>query len=140
MGHTEIEARLRQVPLFGAMTEAAIAAIAELADDAGFAPGDRLTEEGQPGDTFMAITEGAAEVVRAGVVVRSLGPGEFIGEISLIDGKPRTATVAATAPTRVLVLRHDAFLELLDRYPSVRLGVLMALTERIRADAKRATD
>lgn len=140
MGQTETETSLRRVPLFSAMTDAAIAAIAEFVEDAEYAPGALLTEEGQPGDTFMVISDGAAEAARSGVVVRSLGPGEFIGEIALIDGKPRTATVAATAPTRALVLRRGAFLELLDRYPSVRLGVLMALTERIRSDAKRATD
>ena len=140
MGQTEFETQLRRVPLFSAMTDAAITAIAELVGEAGFAPGAHLTEEGAPGDAFYVLSSGAALVSRGGATVRSLGPGDFVGEISLIDGKPRTATVTASVPVRALVLRRDAFLSLLDRYPSVRLGVLMALTERIRADAKRATD
>ena len=140
MGQDDRETQLRRVPLFGAMTDAAIASIAELAETAEFGAGARLTVEGEPGDAFFALTAGAALVSRGGVTVRSLGPGDFVGEISLIDGKPRTATVTATAPIRALVLRRDAFLSLIDRFPSVRLGVLMALTERIRSDARRPTD
>ena len=140
MDQTEIERRLRQVPLFSAMTEPAIRAIAELVEPEAFAPGATLIEEGQPGDAFLVVTAGTAEVRRGGSALRQVGAGDFLGEISLIDGKPRTATVTATSPVAALILRRDAFLGLVDRFPSVRLGVLMALTERIRADAKRATD
>jgi CRP/FNR family cyclic AMP-dependent transcriptional regulator len=136
----ELETQLRRVPLFQAMTDAAIAAIAEHVEEVGFEPGARLTEEGAAGDAFFVLTTGAALVARGGATVRSLGPGDFVGEISLIDGKPRTATVTATAPVRALVVRRAAFLGLLDRFPSVRLGVLMALTERIRSDARQPTD
>jgi CRP/FNR family cyclic AMP-dependent transcriptional regulator len=72
--------------------------------------------------------------------VRTIESGDFVGEIALIDGKPRTATVTAATPVTALVIRRAGFLDLLDRYPSVRLGVLMALTERIRSDARRASD
>jgi CRP/FNR family transcriptional regulator, cyclic AMP receptor protein len=140
MDRTEIERRLRLVPLFSAMTDAAISAIAALTAPTDFDAGAVLIAEGTPGDAFLVLVSGTADVTREGALLRSLGSGHFVGEISLIDGKPRTATVTATSPVTALVLHRDGFLELIDRFPSVRLGVLMALTERIRSDAKRATD
>ena len=68
------------------------------------------------------------------MTLRELGPGDFLGEISLVDGRPRSATVTATGPVKALVIGRPAFLELMDRYGAVRLGVLMALTERVRGD------
>ncbi len=137
---SDIEDQLRRVPLFAAMTDAAIAAIAARTEEAAFPAGERLTVEGEAGESFIVLLDGAADVMRGATTVRRLGPGDFMGEISLIDGRPRTATVTLTAPARALVVRRPQFLELIDRFPSVRLGVLMALTERIRNDATTASD
>ena len=62
------------------------------------------------------------------------------GEISLVDGRPRTATATAAGPVNALVIRRPEFLELMDRFGAVRLGVLMALTERVRSDENAPFD
>jgi CRP/FNR family transcriptional regulator, cyclic AMP receptor protein len=125
---------LANVPLFQGMTESARDAVAGLAQETHFAVGDDVTREGDEGDAFYVIVDGRLVVSRNGLTLRDLGPGDFLGEISLVDGRPRTATVTASSPVKALVIRRPEFLELMDRYGAVRLGVLMALTERVRGD------
>jgi CRP/FNR family transcriptional regulator, cyclic AMP receptor protein len=125
---------LANVPLFQGMTESARDAVAGLAQETHFADGDDVTREGDEGDAFYVIIDGRLVVSRNGMTLRELGPGDFLGEISLVDGRPRTATVTAIGPVKALVIRRPEFLELMDRYGAVRLGVLMALTERVRGD------
>lgn len=126
---------LRLVPLFNGMTDRSFEAIAILASEAGYAPGDQLVRQGAPGDTFLIIASGRAQVERDGRTVRELGPGDFLGEISLVDGGPRTATVTALDPIHAYVIDRQGFLDLIDRIPVFRLEVLNALTQRIRATA-----
>ncbi len=137
---SDVETHLRRVPLFRGMTDTAIEAVAGLAVESAFDADAPLTVEGEPGDAFFVIVEGVARVTRGGRDVRALGPGDFVGEISLIDGRPRTATVTATEPLQALVIRRADFLALMDRFPSVRLGVLMAMTERVRANQRQDLD
>ena len=125
---------LANVPLFQGMTESARDAVAGLAQETHFDDGDDVTREGDEGDAFYVVVDGRLVVSRNGMTLRELGPGDFLGEISLVDGRPRTATVTATGPVKALVIRRPEFLELMDRYGAVRLGVLMALTERVRGD------
>ncbi len=133
----DVERHLRRVPLFEGMTDPAIEAVASVAAEEEYEPGTRLTTEGEPGDSFYVIVDGTASVARRDRPVRVLGPGAFVGEISLLDGRPRTATVTAEGPLCAIVIRRPEFLALLDRFPSVRLGVLMSMTERIRANARQ---
>ena len=137
---TDVDGYLRRVPLFQGMTDKAIAAIVGLAVEAAYAPGAHLTVEGDPGDSFFVIVEGSAGLTRGGRVVREMGPGDFVGEISLIDGRPRTATVTANGRLQALVIHRPEFLALMDRYPSVRLGILSAMTERVRANERADHD
>ena len=65
--------------------------------------------------------------------IATMHPGDFLGEIALIDGKPRTATARAEGDTRLLVVGRGPFHELMEEFPSVRLSVLQALAERVRA-------
>jgi CRP/FNR family cyclic AMP-dependent transcriptional regulator len=125
---------LANVPLFQGMTESARDAVAGLAQETHFDDGDDVTREGDEGDAFYVVVDGQLVVSRNGMTLRELGPGDFLGEISLVDGRPRTATVTASGPVKALVIRRPEFLELMDRYGAVRLGVLMALTERVRGD------
>lgn len=127
---------LRRVPLFAGMTDTALAAVAELAGPVEFADGQSVTAQGEPGDAFYLVLDGALDVTRDGAAIKRLGPGDFVGEISLIDGRPRTATATAIGTVRALVIDRSAFTELMDRFPAVRLGILMALTERIRGDER----
>jgi CRP-like cAMP-binding protein len=125
---------LTQVPLFRGMTQSALEAIAGLASETEFTDGQDVTREGDEGDAFYVVVDGTLVISQNGMTVRNLGPGDFLGEISLIDGRPRTATATAEGPVKALVVRRPEFLELMDRYGAVRLGVLMALTERVRSD------
>ena len=80
------------------------------------------------------IVDGRLRISRHGETIRDLGPGDFLGEISLVDGRPRTATAVAVGPVNAIVIERPAFLELMDRFGAVRLGILMALSDRIRHD------
>ena len=125
---------LVRVPLFAGMTDRAREAVAALAAEVTFDPGDQLTVEGADDCAFYLIVDGEVEVRRGGALVRRLDAGEFIGEISLIDGRPRTATVTAVGRVRTLMIERDGFLDLVDRHAAVRLGILVALTDRVRSD------
>jgi CRP-like cAMP-binding protein len=124
---------LRTVPLFEGMTVRSIDAIARLAEEATFPAGAVLVEEGRSGDTFIVIVDGRATVDQGGTRIRELAAGDFLGEISLIDGGPRTATVTAVEAIRALVIRRDGFDRLMDEFPAVRLEILTALTQRLRS-------
>lgn len=126
---------LRLVPLFNGMTDRSFEAIAGLAAETDYAAGDDLVRQGAAGDEFIIIVRGRARVDRDGTILRELGPGDFLGEISLVDGNPRTATVTALEPIHALTVRRDGFLDLIERIPVFRLEILNALTERIRATA-----
>lgn len=125
---------LANVPLFQGMTDDARHAIAELAEETQFDGGATVTREGDGGDAFYVVVDGRLDISRNGMTLRELGPGEFLGEISLLDGRPRTATATAVGPVKALVIRREQFLELMERYRDVRIGVLMALAERVRGD------
>ena len=124
---------LRLVPFFAGMTDRSFEAIAAVASDVGFAAGDDLVRQGDAGEAFYIIVSGTARAVRDGVTLRDLGPGDFLGEIALVDGSPRTATVTALEPIEALTVTRDAFLALLERLPVFRLEILNALTQRIRS-------
>ena len=125
---------LKAVPLFQGMTDQALEAVAALANEVAIADGATVTREGDPGDSFFVIVDGRLRISRHGETIRDLGPGEFLGEISLVDGRPRTATAVAVGPVNAIVIERPAFLELMDRFGAVRLGILMALSDRIRHD------
>jgi CRP-like cAMP-binding protein len=131
---TAVTDDLKRVPLFGGMTDRAIEAVALLATELAVPDGHAIVVEGEPGDAFYLVVDGVVDVTRRGQTIRRLGRGDFIGEIALVDGRARTATATAVGPVRTLVVRRDAFLELMERHAAVRLGILMALTDRIRSD------
>ena len=127
---------LKGVPLFQGMTEQALEAVAGLAGEIQFADGQEVTVEGEPGDSFFVIVDGRLRVSRHGSTVRDLGPGDFLGEISLIDGRPRSATTVAIGSVDALVIERPAFQELMEKFGAIRLGILMALSERVRNDER----
>jgi len=124
---------LRLVPLFNGLTDRSFEAIANLASETDYGTDDDLVRQGEPGDRFIILVSGRARVQRDGRTLRELGPGDFLGEISLVDGGPRTATVRALEPIHAFVIERAGFLELIERIPVFRLEVMSALTERIRA-------
>jgi CRP/FNR family transcriptional regulator, cyclic AMP receptor protein len=131
---------LRSVPLFSGMRDRSLEIVADLARPVRFEAGAVLTRQGDPGDRFIVITEGSATVSRDGAGIRTLGPGDFFGEISLIDGGPRTATVTAATALEGLEVDRHGFERLMADFPVVRLDLVTALTHRLRQRSAEPTD
>ncbi len=125
---------LKRVPLFEKASRKELAEIASVADEIELPAGRKLTAEGTWGKQFVVLVTGAAEVRRKGRKVNELRAGDFLGEIALVTGKRRTATVTTTKPSRVLVITPSAFRMLLRDVPSLQLKVLDALAERLPLD------
>jgi CRP-like cAMP-binding protein len=122
---------LKRVPLFERCSNRELVELAGLADELTLPAGRKLTKEGATGKEFVVIVEGLADVRRKGRKVNSLRSGDFLGEIALLTGMPRTATVTTTTPARLLVITAPAFRSLLRRIPSLQLKVLDALAARL---------
>jgi protein phosphatase len=131
LGGTAKAELLREVPLFSRLSKSELRRVAAVADEVDVDPGRTLTRQGDRGRQFLVLVEGEATVVRNGRRVNHLGPGDFFGEIALIAGMPRTATVTADTPAHLLVLTDRAFRRLLADSPSVAIKVLEALGERL---------
>jgi CRP-like cAMP-binding protein len=114
---------LRQVPLFQGLSAKELSGLAAVADEIDVPAGRALTREGLSGKEFVVLAEGIADVEHDGEVVNTLGPGDYFGEISLVTGLPRTATVTTRSPSRLLVIAAPAFRSLLDRTPRLRQRV-----------------
>ena len=124
-------ALIRKIPLFKHCTAKELALIAAIADELDLKEGTELTHEGKAGREFFAIVEGTADVLMGGKWVNSVRQGDFLGEIALVTGRPRTATVKATSPVRVLVITARNFRRLLDRSPEIQRKVLLSMAERL---------
>ena len=94
--------------------------------------GEILIEEGQPGDEFFVVAEGAVKVVKRGRTVAVLAAGDHFGEMSLFDSRPRSATVVATAPSTLIVVHRSDFDRYLMRSPTIMRTLLTTLAERLR--------
>ena len=125
---------IKSVPLFGGLSKRELDEVAGIADELAMDAGSELTHEGAAGHEFLVLVEGTADVRRKGRKVNTLGSGDFLGEIALITGVPRTATVTTTAPARMLVITARDFRSLLRRTPSIQLKVLEALASRLPND------
>lgn len=126
---------IKAVPLFSECGKREVEAIARTADMIDVPAGTELVRQDARTNEFVIVAEGAVEVSRDGSSIRSLGPGGFFGEIALITGGPRTATVTATSPSTLLVLTERAFWSLAEEMPSIQTSVLKALAERLGPDA-----
>jgi CRP/FNR family transcriptional regulator, cyclic AMP receptor protein len=124
--------RLRSVPLFSACSDKDLSFIASRVDEVDVPAGKTLCKVGESGGDFFIILEGKAEV-DADRGSGALGPGDFFGEIALIDNGPRTATVRSATPMRMLVLGHAQFRDVLHQNGEIAVKILRAVTQRLRA-------
>ena len=129
-------ALLAQVPLFSGLSRRNLKKIAEHADIVSFDAGDPIVEIDQPGGTFYVVLEGEAKVVRGGKTVGRLAPGDFFGEISLLDGGPRTATVVAETPVNAIRIFKRSFDKVVSQEPSVAAQILVVIARRLRESQK----
>ncbi len=124
---------LRTIPLFADCDDKQRAFIATQVDEVDFAAGRDLCREGASGGEFFVILSGTADVRRQGRHLRELYPGDFFGEIALLDGGPRTATVTAKTAMRCLVLSRSQFQNVIRQNTTIAVTVLETLGERLRA-------
>jgi CRP-like cAMP-binding protein len=133
------EGFLKKVPLFNNLSKHHLKEIGKHADQAQVEAGKVLVEEGKTGWEFVFIVEGKARVEKDGKVIRQLSGGDFFGEISLIDGKPRTASVIAETDVTLLVVHKRSFDHLLNTIPGLQKKILISLCEYLRR-AEKARD
>jgi CRP/FNR family transcriptional regulator, cyclic AMP receptor protein len=120
------------VRLFRACTKRDLSRIASLADEIEVPKGRVLTRQGEPGWEFFVITDGEAKASMRGRRSVPLRQGSFFGEMSLLDGGPRSATVTAETDMLLLVLSSRSFSSLIDEVPLVGRRVLQVMAERLR--------
>jgi CRP-like cAMP-binding protein len=145
---SEAPARLRQdekmtylqrVQLFEGCSSRQLRAIARIADVQEVPAGDVLAQAGDPGDRFFVIVDGAARIDVSAQKHSRIGPGEFFGEMSLLDGEPRSATVIADTAMRLLVIHRRDFMTLLGEVPALTQRILVTLSQRLRNAEKALT-
>lgn len=131
---------LGNVPLFSACSKRDLQQIAKASDEVKVPADKLLVEEGKPGHEFFLILDGYATVVRNGRKAATLGPGEYFGELALLDRGLRSATVKAASDMNVLVLGQREFAGVLEEVPALARKLLSAMATRLReADAKAVT-
>ena len=123
---------LRNVPLFNSCSTRELQTIAKATDELTVPAGHVLTDQGQMGREAFVIMDGSATVKRNGKKVATLGPGSVVGELSLLDHGPRTATVTADSDSTVLVIEQRHFLGVLEAVPSLARKMLATLAGRVR--------
>ena len=123
---------LSATPLFADVDAAGMARIAERAIEVSFDDGHVIARQGDIGTGFFVVVAGAVRIVRDGADIAHLGPGEFFGELSVLDGMPRTAQVIADGPTTCLALASWDFEAVVAEEPSVALAVMRGLARRLR--------
>jgi CRP/FNR family transcriptional regulator, cyclic AMP receptor protein len=123
---------LQKVPLFRACNRKELARIASLADQMEVDAGYVLTREGARGGEAFVIAAGEAEATLRGEWLATLGPGQIVGEMALLDHGPRSASVVASTPMELLVLDPRSFSVMIDDTPSVARRIMEALAGRLR--------
>jgi CRP-like cAMP-binding protein len=125
---------LSKVPLFASLNKRELEFVASRADEVDTPAGKFLTTQGEPGDTFYVLLDGEARVDIDGQLRRTLEPGDFFGEISMLDRGLGTATITTTKPSRLLVMSHAQFRDAIKANDALLIKVLAAMGERLRAD------
>jgi CRP/FNR family transcriptional regulator, cyclic AMP receptor protein len=124
---------LAELPLFAGMSARQVRRVARLGRAARFEAHTPIVEEGEPGEAFYVILSGRAEVRRRRKrAAAELGPGAYFGEMALLDGAPRSATVVAKRETVCLVLPRRGFAKLLKDEPAIASALLRTLAARVR--------
>jgi CRP/FNR family transcriptional regulator, cyclic AMP receptor protein len=131
-------ALLAGVPLFAGLSRRQLAAIAAVVADRTVPAGSAVTVEGAPGVGFHVVVDGAARVTVAGAQVRMLGPGDHFGDIAVLTGSDRTATVTAVTDLRCLVLTSWDFHRLVWSQPGVAVRILTSTTTHLLEQARRS--
>jgi CRP/FNR family transcriptional regulator, cyclic AMP receptor protein len=120
---------LGALPLFSGVPKRHVRAIAKVAWRVDHAPGEVIVQAGDRGNSMYLMLEGRARVLGKARVLR---PGDFFGEMALIDGGPRSATIIAASDVRVMMVQRRAFLKVLKQNPQIGLAIMETLAQRVR--------
>ena len=123
---------LAAVPLFVGLSRRHVERLAAETDELGFEAGQHVVVEGEPGETLYVVLSGEAKVVRRGRTVARMYPGDVFGELSALDGGPRTASVIAVTHVDALRLFRHTLMRMLEREPALSLKLLEVIVRRIR--------
>jgi CRP-like cAMP-binding protein len=129
--------KIRETDFFKELSDDASAAVAAKASVRKFAAGDAMMRKGDPADSFFVILDGHLKIVTTDakgdeIIINKVGPGESIGELALVDERPRSAGVIALEDVEALELTKEAFFDLLDHRLDVSLGILRGFSHRLR--------
>jgi CRP-like cAMP-binding protein len=128
-------AELASVPLFSSLDDDELAELADWFHVQNAGEDMRLVGEGAPGYTFFILADGTAAVTSEGNSLATLGPGDFFGEIAILGGGRRTATVTSTAPVRLLVMFGTEFRQFEAAHPDIAVGIKEAMQVRLVASS-----
>jgi len=127
---------LARVPLFRDLSKRHLRQVRSLATRVDVQPGRVLTREGGTGHEFIVVLEGEVEIRRGDKVIATRGAGDYVGEIALIERRPRTATVVATSPAVLDVIGQREFAELLVEEPEIADRIRATAAQRLEEDAR----
>ncbi len=131
MDHGKTEEWLERVPLFKGLSKKQLRLVASLATQLQEPAGAVLTKEGRQGQEFIIVLEGEVEVQQGDRVVATRGPGSYVGEIALVDNRPRTATVVAKTPVVIEVIGRREFRGLLADTPELSHEIMATMARRL---------
>ena len=140
MATSEAITMLAGVPIFSELSKKELTSIANAAKEVSHREGATLAREGDSGVGFFLILDGVAEVKVGGHHVRDMSRGDFFGEISLLEGGPRTATVSAATEIRLLALTAWVFQRIVAQNPKIASKMLKVMAQRLRTSARNLTD
>lgn len=132
MAKPKLEPVLAAVPLFEGLTKKQLKQVAGLAEVVNYMEGHSVVREGDIGDSFFVALAGQAKVQVKGRTVHRVLPGDHFGEISLLDGGERTATVTTETPMTMLMISRDDFLKTLERDPAMAIALMESLARMLR--------
>jgi CRP/FNR family cyclic AMP-dependent transcriptional regulator len=132
----DVVERLSHVPIFAGCSKKDLQTIAKAVKEVRHPAGEVVATEGEPGAGLFVIDRGEADVTIGGKKLNHLGPGDFFGEMALLDGGPRTATVTATTDLSLFALTEWVYRGLLMEHPSIAVRTLEAMAARLRRATK----
>jgi CRP/FNR family transcriptional regulator, cyclic AMP receptor protein len=136
VANKDVVERLSHVPIFAGCSKRDLQTIAKAVRPVRHAAGGIVATEGEPGAGLFVIDQGEADVTIGGRKLNHLGPGDFFGEMALLDGGPRTATVTATTDLSLFALTGWVYRGLLTEHPSIAIRTLEAMAARLRRATK----
>ncbi|MCO4835819.1 MAG: cyclic nucleotide-binding domain-containing protein [Acidimicrobiaceae bacterium] len=131
---------LAEIAIFSELSKRELKAVSRLMTELTIKEGATLTRQGEPGQEFMIISSGTAMVEIDGQTVAHLAAGEFLGELAVISGTPRTATVTATSPMIIEILNRREFMALLDESATLGRKILVGAVKRLQMNERTKTN